>query len=123
MQIRDAKIEDASAICEAEKRITKTPGMLVSRPDELKLESFQNKIRALTDLPNGKYIVAYGLDGIIGHAMLDPMGLAAIEHIVRLTIAVHPGHEEKGVGEAMLTHLIDWARTSAAVQKIELNVR
>ena len=51
------------------------------------------------------------------------MGLVAIHHIVRLTIAVHPGFEERGIGHMLMSHLIDWARATSTVEKIELNVR
>lgn len=123
IQIRRARIQDASALADAERRIAAVPGFLVSRPHELMNEVFEKKIEALSDAPNGVYIVATGNEQIVGHALLDPMGLAAIAHVVRLTIAVHHGYEEKGIGETMLTHLIDWAKAAPRVEKIELNVR
>jgi hypothetical protein len=44
---------------------------------------------------------------IVGHAMRDPMRLKAIEHVVCLTIEVHPGNEEKGISEKLLSHLVE----------------
>lgn len=123
MRIRDAQLADAQLLVEAEKKITKEAGYLVSRPHELTLESFQKKIENLSQIPNGKYIVIENENSIVGHAFLDPMGLEAIQHIVRLTIAVHPGFEGKGIGFLLMSHLIDWARANSAVEKIELNVR
>lgn len=121
--IREARPEDASVLAEAKKLITKTPGFLVPKPEEINPENFKRKIELLTAISNGKYIVAEMANKIIGYAMLDPMGLKAIEHIVRLTIAVHPGNEEQGIGEELLSYLIKWAKESASVEKIELNVR
>lgn len=121
--IREARPEDASILAAAEKSITTTPGFLVSKPEEIKLENFRKKIESLAALPNGKYVVAERADEIVGHAMLDPMGLEAIEHVVRLTIAVHPGNEEQGIGEQLLSYLVNWAKTASKVEKIELNVR
>lgn len=123
IKIREAQLEDAQILMEAEQCIAATPGLLASRPHELKTESFQTKIRLLRAIPNGKYIVAESGNQIVGHALLDPMGLEAIEHVVRLTIAVHSGHEEQGIGEKLLSYLIDWAKTAPKVEKIELNVR
>lgn len=123
VEIRDAVPEDASTLCNAEIQIARTPGLLVSRPHEPKLENFIQKIRTLSEIPNGKYIVALKANQIVGHALLDPMGLEAVSHILRLTIAVHPGHEENGIGEALMRHLIGWAEETSGVEKIELNVR
>lgn len=123
VKIRQAQIEDAPILAEAERAIAAKPGLLASRPNELKTESFQTKIKLLSTIPNGKYIVAEDGTQVVGHALLDPMGLEAIEHVVRLTIAVHSGREEQGIGEKLLSYLIDWARTTPKVEKIELNVR
>ena len=121
--IRDAKTSDAKILCDAEKQIAATPGLMVSLPDELNEASFADRIQKLSQLPNSKYIVAEINGKIVGHALLDPMPLKAIQHVARLTIMVHPTHEEKGIGTEMLKHLISWTQTSPHVEKIELNVR
>jgi tRNA (adenine37-N6)-methyltransferase len=121
--IREAKSEDAKSICLAEKIIAETPGFLVSPPHELLEASFRQKIETLSGLVNGTYIVAESDGRMVGHAMLDPMGLEAIQHVSRLTIAVHSGFEGKGIGEAILKHLIAWAQSAPTIEKIELNVR
>jgi len=121
--IREAKPEDALILAAAEKSITMVPGFLASRPEEIDPDSFRKKIELLSTIPNGKYIVAEDAGKILGHAMLEPMGLKSIEHVVRLTIAVHPGSQEQGIGEKLLSHLIEWAKTAPKVEKIELNVR
>ncbi len=123
INIRDAQIKDAEELTLAEKEIAKNPGFFVSRPHELKVETFRKTIAHLLEISNGKYIVAEKDGFIIGQARLDPMGLEAIEHVVRLSIGVHPGHEEKGIGEMMLSHLIEWAKIAPKVEKIELHVR
>ena len=55
--------------------------------------------------------------------MLDPLPLAAVRHVVHLTLAVHPGWQGQGIGRAVLTDLIAWARACPVVEKIELHVR
>jgi putative acetyltransferase len=55
--------------------------------------------------------------------MLDPMPMRANAHVFLLTIVVHPGHTGRGVGEAMLRDLLDWAARDPRVGKVELNVR
>jgi tRNA (Thr-GGU) A37 N-methylase/ribosomal protein S18 acetylase RimI-like enzyme len=123
LTIRDATLADAEVLCLAEKAIAQAPGFLVSRPDELVVERFRDTIGRMASLAHGKYIVAEAGGQIVGHALLEPMALEALRHVVRLNIAVHPGHQRQGVGETMLGYLIEWATTAPLVEKIELNVR
>jgi putative acetyltransferase len=121
--IRSARVEDAQALAEAERTIAATPGLLVSLPAELTDERFAQKIAALHGADNGRYLVAETAGQIVGHGMLDPLPLAAVRHVVHLTLVAHPGWQGRGVGRALLRSLIEWARAAPAVEKIELNVR
>jgi ribosomal protein S18 acetylase RimI-like enzyme len=121
MIIRVAQIEDAPILTKAEQETAKLPGFLVSHPHELTIESFAAKINELAVL--GRYIVAEDNQRIIGHALLDPMRLEAIAHVFRLTIVVHPGFHNRGVGETLMRDLMNWAKQASHLQKIELLVR
>lgn len=123
LTIRDADTNDALALLKAEQEITRTPGQLISRPHELKLENYQEKIRFLNEKARGKYLVLEADGLIVAHAYLDPLPLEAIQHVVHLSIAVHPGQQRKGYGEILLRALIEWAKSSSSVEKIELQVR
>ena len=119
MNIRLARSTDAAILCQAEQVIAATPGRLVSLPDELRVENFVAMIEKSTT----RYIVVEQNNEIIGHAFLEQMSLKAVAHIMRLTIAVHEGHQGQGVGKLMMSHLIDWAKNTPSVEKIELHVR
>ncbi|HEX6174261.1 MAG TPA: GNAT family N-acetyltransferase [Candidatus Binatia bacterium] len=121
MIIRVARIEDAAVLTKAEQDTAQIPGLLVSRPHELTTESFAAKITELATL--GRYIVAENNERIIGHALLDPMRLEATAHIFRLTIVVHSGFQNRGVGEALMRDLMNWAKQAPNLRKIELLVR
>lgn len=121
--IRAARVADAPLLAAAERAIAATPGLLVSLPAELTDERFAQKIAALDGADNGRYLVAETAGELVGHGMLDPLPLAAVRHVVHLTLAVHPGWQGRGVGRALLASLIDWARAAPAVEKIELHVR
>jgi ribosomal protein S18 acetylase RimI-like enzyme len=71
----------------------------------------------------GRYIVAEDNQRIIGHGLLDPMRLDALAHVFRLTIVVHPGFQNRGVGETLMRDLMNWAKQASHLQKIELLVR
>jgi ribosomal protein S18 acetylase RimI-like enzyme len=121
--IRPARVEDAPVLAQAERTIAATPGLIVSQPDELTDERFAQKIAALDGADHGHYLVAETAGQIVGHGMLDPLPLAAVRHVVHLTLVVHSGWHGRGVGRALLGSLIEWARAAPAVEKIELNVR
>ena len=123
LTIRAARVEDAPALAHAERTIAAKPGFLASQPAELTDERFAQKIAALERADNGRYLVAETAGQIVGHGMLDPLPLAAVRHVVHLTLVAHPGWQSMGVGRALLASLIDWAKATPAVEKIELNVR
>ncbi len=119
--IRTAVPADAPALAAAEAETAKTPGLLVSRPHELMPAAFEKTIRELAS--RGRYVVAEEGDIVVGHALLEPMGLEASAHVHRLTIVVHAGHRGRGVGRALMEDLMRWARETPAVGKVELLVR
>lgn len=121
--IRKATIEDAHAIVTAEKEIAKTPGYFCSHPSELREEKVVTTIRMLSESEKGIYLVAELAGEIVGHAFLEPLHLKSICHVAQLTIGVHQGWQEKGIGTDLMKELIAWAKQSATIEKIELNVR
>lgn len=120
---RNARPEDASILAEAGREIAKTPGRLASRPDELKDESFKEKIIALSNNDSGLYLVIEENGTIVGHALLDPHKLANTSHVVSLTIAIHEGHQGKGLGKKLMQYLIEWTKGHSKIEKFELQVR
>ncbi len=121
--IRHAAISDAHAIADAEREIAKEPGFLCSQPFELTDENVINTISAFLKNKNGVYFVAENKTQIVGHAFLEPLHLQSLRHVADLNIVVHSGWQKKGIGTILLEHLIDWAKNSNAIEKIQLNVR
>jgi ribosomal protein S18 acetylase RimI-like enzyme len=122
IRVRPARVEDAAALCAAEQVIARTPGLLISRPEELRPEAFAALIEKLTD-GVGCYFVAEENGFRVGHAFLNPMELIALSHVFRLTIVVHPGQNGRGIGSALMRAVCDWATRSPTVHKVELLVR
>lgn len=119
--VRQARVEDALTLCTAEQETSRTPGFLVSQPDEPSAESFASLITALSD-GSGCYVVAEEEDRIVGHAFLRPMDLRAVSHVFRLTLVVHPGRTGRGIGTTIMNALADWASRTPRVEKVELIV-
>jgi ribosomal protein S18 acetylase RimI-like enzyme len=121
--IRKARQEDAPVIAAAERAIASVPGRLASRPDEIDDDAVRALIVGLDDRGRGIYLVAEHAGTVIGHALLEALTLAATSHVVRLTIAVHEGHQGRGVGRALMNELLHWARSHPHIEKVELQVR
>lgn len=121
--IRKAEIKDARAIVLAAREIAAIPGYFCSQPDEINEQTVIETINTLEDAQKGIYLVAEIEGNIIGHAFLQPLHLKSISHVAQLTIAVHQGSQEKGIGTALMKQLIEWAKYSKSIEKIELNVR
>lgn len=112
---------DAETLAAAEAETARTPGLLVQWPGEIPVDAFREKIAKLAN--HGHYIIAEE-DGVpVGHALLEPMSMRANAHLFQLTIVVHPGHVERGIGTAMLRDLLEWAERNKQVGKVELTVR
>jgi RimJ/RimL family protein N-acetyltransferase len=121
--LRDARPEDAPALCAAEQAIVRDyDSLLVSEADELHESAFLERITSLTS-GNGKYLVVECASELLAHACLWPMGLRKVSHVLRLDMCVHLGHWRQGHGRALLDSLLTWARTNPNAHKIELLVR
>lgn len=121
--IRRARPEDAPVLAAAERAIAVAPGRLASNPDEIVDAAVHKMIVELEERGRGVYLVAEYAGTIVGHAFLEPLPLAATSHVVRLTIAVHEGHQRRGFGRALMNDLLRWARSNSRVEKVELQVR
>ena len=121
--IRDARLNDAPVLFEAERAIVRSfDGLLVSEPDELAEGAFAERI-GMQSSGRTKVLVAE-LDGVVvGHASLYPMGLRKVAHVLRLDMCVHLGHWGHGHGTRLLTGLLGWARQNPEAHKVELLVR
>lgn len=121
--IRDARHQDAEALCMAACEVALIDNALfVSLPDELQPSSFKDRIGQAM-LGDGKYLVAERDGKLVAHASLFPMALKRLAHIVRLDMCVHSGYWHQGLGKTLLNHLLNWARVTPALHKVELLVR
>ena len=121
--IRCARPEDAPGLAAAERAIASVPRRLASRPDEIEDAAIRATIVELGADARGIFLVAEDAGTLVGHAFLEPLPLAVTAHVVRLTIAVHEDWQHQGIGRALMTELLAWARATPGVDKVELQVR
>lgn len=123
ISIRNAQIHDAHLIAEAERAIAQQPGYFCSAPSELSDQNVVQTITKTLQTQKGVYLVAEHEGTVVGHGFLEPLRLKSLEHVAELNLVVHPGWEGKGIGTLLIQRLIEWARQSKWIEKIELNVR
>src|ERR1700722_2350783 len=117
--IRKAELRDAANIVKAEQEIAQEPGFFCSQPSELSAQNVKDTIES----SNGIYFVAECNGSITGHAFLEILPLQSLKHIAQLNIAVHKGFQNRGIGTQLMHRIIEWAKESESIEKIELNVR
>jgi ribosomal protein S18 acetylase RimI-like enzyme len=121
VSIRPARESDASVLCAAEREIARTPGRLVSLPDELIETNFATKIREKTGTDT--YLVAERDGGVVGHAFLEtPSPQRRLAHVRYLNLVVHAPYAGQGVGTSLLRALLA-ATKKNGIERIELRVR
>lgn len=121
ISIRPARESDAPALCSAEREIARTPGRLVSLPEELVESNFAAKIREKTGTDT--YLVAERDGLVVGHAFLEtPSPQRRLAHVRYLNLVVHVPYAGQGVGTTLLRALLA-ATKKNGIERIELRVR
>jgi len=117
--IRKAELRDAASIARAEQEIAREPGFFCSQPSELS----ENNVKNTIECSHSVYLVAECNGCIAAHAFLEILPLHSLKHIAQLNIAVHKGFQNRGIGTQLMEKIIEWAKESEFIEKIELNVR
>lgn len=123
INIRQAQLEDAHILGEAEREIAEEPGFFCSQPSELKDENIAKAILTCSKSSTGVFLVAVYEDQLVGHAFLNPHAVQSLSHVADLNMAVHRGWQSKGIGKMLLESIIQWAKNFSSLEKIGLVVR
>ena len=122
--IREAEVKDAAIIIDyvniiagESENITFGPGEFTMTVDEE--EKF---IKSTSKSENNTFIVAFIGDEMVSLADVHAGKRPRIRHSGELGITVLKKYWRKGVGQAMMQYLIDWAR-DAGLRKLNLRVR
>lgn len=119
--IRPARESDAPLLCAAERTIARTPGRLVSLPEELIEANFAAKILEKTGTDT--YLVAERDGIVVGHAFLEaPSPQRRVAHVRYLNLVVHAPYAGQGIGTNLLRALLA-ATKKNGIERIELRVR
>jgi ribosomal protein S18 acetylase RimI-like enzyme len=142
--IRSALAEDAAAVIDAAKRIFAQTDMVLTQPDEftITVEEEAALLAKRAESPTGLYVIALtaapppprGGGGepsepgeaaaprVIAIAGLDPASRKRAAHAVTLGIMVDSAWHRRGVGDALMTALMAYARTNPHIRRVQLEV-
>ena len=123
--IREGDPCDAAAILAYLEEISGQSDFLTFGPGEFDLteEEEQEFLRVAREAENQLYLV-----GIVNGSIVSTLSFAAgrrprVRHVGEFGISVHQAWWSLGFGSRMLDTLIDWARCSDVIAKINLRVR
>jgi len=123
--IRCAQESDAAALIEAATNIFRDGEGMIAEPDEFNKTEDEERtwIRSLNENPKELLLVAESNEKIVGGIDFHIARQRRCAHWGSFGISVQPGWRNCGIGNALLTRLLQWARSSPEIEKVCLAVR
>lgn len=124
-EIREARPEDAAALLSFVRQLLAEPDIDVPLAlDEFSYteESERAHLAEVAVSGNSVFLLAIAGGEIIGEVSLRGGNRRATQHCAVLGIAVARGWRDRGVGSALMAHVIRWARDGGLLKRIELFV-
>jgi ribosomal protein S18 acetylase RimI-like enzyme len=93
-------------------------------PDEFDppLERIRDRIADVAASDNSLFLVAEGGRKIVGALTCGGGTLAADRHMTALGVYVEKAWRDQGIGRALMSRCVEWAKTSSVVERVELEV-
>jgi RimJ/RimL family protein N-acetyltransferase len=123
--VREAIPADAEPILAHVRRILEEPGVCITRaPDEF-VTTVEQERRFIADYAaadNCLFLVAEAGEELIGLLTLRGGTRRSLRHEVELVVNVAKDWRGRGVGTALITSAISWAKQAGVVSRMELKV-
>jgi RimJ/RimL family protein N-acetyltransferase len=126
-RVREALAADAEALVAHVRRILEEPGVCVTRaPEEFTttVEEEREMIARYAAADNSLFLVAEaaGSGELIGLLTLNGRTRRSLRHEVELVVNVAKPWRGRGVGTALITRAVEWARASDVITRVQLKV-
>jgi putative acetyltransferase len=126
VHIRTARVADAEGLVDLDRLLAEDGHGMVQTVEQVRpVETVRQRLAKMeTELMDTATLEAVAVVDahIVGSARLQGMWPARIRHVGVLMVGVHPLHQRRGIGRALMAHLIEHARHKGIV-RLELNVR
>lgn len=125
IMIREAQIEDAAAVIDFLKIVTKETGNLLMTSKDalaLRIENEEKILKRMLESPNSIFLVAVEKNEIIGTANLRALNREKIQHRASFGLSIIKKYWGKGIGSRLLNDLVSYAK-STDLEILELEVR
>lgn len=122
--LRQPSEADAASIIRFATTLFASTDQVLTTPEEytITLEQEQAWIKSFLENPNALIMVAEMNGETVGLLTFNPHPKKKMAHTGEFGISVHPHHQGKGIGKKMIEHLLQWARSNAQIEKINLGV-
>jgi RimJ/RimL family protein N-acetyltransferase len=121
--IRPVEIDDAPALVEMMREITSEPGInLPWSPGEFQMTVDEERafLQKYIENERSHWLVAIDDNKVVGSCEVKCYERSGIRHMATLGMSVRRSHRGKGVGNALMTELLAWARDRGDIHRIEL---
>lgn len=122
--VREAVTGDAGAVLKIHRGVLEEQDFFITLPNEFKgsVYSVVQYIRAFSKEPCGLFLVALDGEEIKGFLTVRGSALSRMCHTGKLEIMVDSASRGLGIGRALMTHCMEWARNNEALEKLGLSV-
>ncbi len=123
--IREAEVEDAGALLTYIENVSGESDYLTFGPGEFELTEREEAefLRACRASDNEVYLLALAGDEIVGTLNFSAGHRSRVRHSGELGMSVRKAYWGQGVGSGLLDTLLNWARQTRVIKKINLRVR
>lgn len=125
IEIREVSPDDAEELIAYVQALANEPGLdMPLQPDEFTMTVEQERefLADATASENSTFIVAVADGRIVGACNLRGGSRRAMRHSGSMGISVAKGWRDQGIGNALMTRLVEWARETGIITRIELLV-
>ncbi len=123
--IREAEASDAASLLDYFERVSGETAFLSFGPGEFEMTEAEEAVylSRCKMAPNCLYLLAYVDQTLAGTLSCASSNRSRLIHVGEFGITVPRAFWGQGIGDALMDAMLDWARASGIIKKINLKVR
>lgn len=124
LRLQTATVQSAGKLRALRKTLRETSHHLNASADEARLSwlATRQEIKHAQAYSNTLILLAWQSHDLVGELHMRASPLARLRHDMRLALGVHPAHQGRGIGQALLKRGIRWAAENPMITRVSLSV-